>query len=299
MLDRYLHGSVERISPEAPVPVLSFGREENRLGGAANVALNLKALGATPLLVGLVGDDENGRLFRELLQENDLSDAYIVVDSSRCTTVKTRLVASGQQLLRVDREEKHGVGGAAAGAMVDAIKALVGEKAVHQILFQDYNKGVLTPKIIDAVLTVARHSGIGSVVDPKADNFWAYVGCGLFKPNLREIQRQCDFPVGPTLESLDRAADRIFELLDCEAVMITLSEHGIYVNNRQRSAIHPTHARTVRDVSGAGDTVISVAAVARTREMSLDEIATLANRAGAQVIAKSGVVAVDADALDD
>lgn len=297
MIDRYLHGRVDRISPEAPVPVLNLKEEDNRLGGAANVALNLKALGATPLLAGLVGDDDNGTVFRTLMAENGLSDELIVTDPSRCTTVKTRLVAGGQQLLRVDREDTHNMQGAAAGAMESLLKAKLADGQVDVLLLQDYNKGVLHHDIITMALALAKAHDVNSVVDPKNRYFWDYQSCSLFKPNLREIQQQCDFPVEPTLESLDRAADRIFQQLNCGSVMITLSEHGIYVNDGTTSTIHPTDARKVRDVSGAGDTVISVAACGLATDMPLDDIAKLANRAGAQVIAKSGVVAVDLEEL--
>ena len=297
MIDRYLHGRVERISPEAPVPVLNLGKEDNRLGGAANVALNLKALGATPLLAGVVGDDENGKLFRRLLADNELTSELVVTDSERCTTVKTRLVAGGQQLMRVDREDRHDVSGAAAGAMLENITARLEQGQVDLLLLQDYNKGVLHSGNIGRYLSLGNSYSVDAVVDPKDRSFWEYVECGLFKPNLREIQQQCDFPVEPNQESLDRAAAHIFERLGCGGVMITLSEHGIYVNDRNQSAIYPTDARTVRDVSGAGDTVISVAACGLAAGLPLGEIAQWANKAGAQVIARSGVVAVDWEGL--
>lgn len=293
MIDRYLDGRVERISPEAPVPVMRLGKEENRLGGAANVALNVKALGATPLLAGAVGDDANGQLFRELLAEHGLTDEFIVTDPSRVTTVKTRLVAQKQQLIRVDREDTHPLEGAAAGAMLGAIEAMLDSSPADLMLLQDYNKGVLSSKVISRLLELRERFSISSVVDPKDKNFWAYQYVGLFKPNLREIQQQLDFPVQPNLESLDRAAAIIFDRLKCAAVMITLSEHGVYVHDGRSSSIYPTNARSVADVSGAGDTVISVAACGLAAGMTLAEVAQLANLAGAQVIAKSGVVAVD------
>lgn len=293
MIDRYLDGKVERISPEAPVPVMRLGDEDNRLGGAANVALNLKALGATPLLAGLVGDDPNGAVFRELMDSHGLSSGLIVTDSDRCTTVKTRLVAGGQQLMRVDREDTHDVQGAAAGALQDAVKAMLVEGSVDLLLFQDYNKGTLSKAVIENIISLAREHGVPTAVDPKDRNFMAFSGCSLFKPNLREIQQQVDFPVRPVLEDLDKAANVLFARLKCAAVMITLSEHGIYVSAENTSAIYPTDARKVRDVSGAGDTVISVAACGLAAGMSLEEIAKLSNKAGAQVIAKSGVVAVN------
>ncbi|SER04955.1 bifunctional heptose 7-phosphate kinase/heptose 1-phosphate adenyltransferase [Neolewinella agarilytica] len=293
MIDRYLDGRVERISPEAPVPVMRLGREDNRLGGAANVALNLKALGATPLLAGLVGDDENGKVFRQLLTDNDLSDALIVSDPKRCTTVKTRLVAQGQQLMRVDREETSNAEEDAADQIIRRSEAALQGGKVDLLLFQDYNKGVLSPSIIRSLSELAQKHSVDIIVDPKARHFWNYEGCSLFKPNLREIQQQLDFGVRPVLEDLDKAAAVIFEKLACASVMITLSQHGIYVHDGTASEIYPTDAKVIADVSGAGDTVISVAACGLAAGMPLGEIARLANRAGAQVIAKSGVVAVD------
>lgn len=297
MIDRYLDGRVERISPEAPVPIMRLGQEDNRLGGAANVALNLKALGATPLLAGLVGADENGKVFRGLLANHGLSDELIVTDETRTTTVKTRLVASGQQLLRVDREDTHDVQGAAAGAMQERITALFESGKIDLLLFQDYNKGALSAELIQHLSLAAAKHGITSAVDPKDKNFWSFSGCTLFKPNLREIQQQADFPIRPVLKDLDRAADLIFNKLQCAAVMVTLSEHGIYVHDGKASTIYPTNARKVRDVSGAGDTVISVAACGLASGYTLAQIARLSNLAGAQVIAKSGVVAIDLEAL--
>jgi len=297
MIDRYLDGRVERISPEAPVPVMRLGEEENRLGGAANVALNLKALGATPLLAGLVGGDANGSVFRDLMITHGLSTGLLVSDTDRCTTVKTRLVAGGQQLMRVDREDTHDVRGAAAGALQDAVKAMLEQGSVDLLLFQDYNKGTLSAEVIKSVIAMAREHNVPTAVDPKDRNFMAFNGCSLFKPNLREIQQQVDFVVRPVLADLDKAANLLFDRLNCSAVMITLSEHGIYVSDQKTSAIYPTDARKVRDVSGAGDTVISVAACGLAAGMSLEEIAKLSNKAGAQVIAKSGVVAVDLSEL--
>ena len=300
MIDRYLDGRVERISPEAPVPVMRLGKEDNRLGGAANVALNLQALGAEVLLAGVVGDDENGQILRDLLTERGLTTEFIITDPDRCTTVKTRLVAQGQQLLRVDREETFAISAAVRNDLSTRVRRSHGAAPLDVVLLQDYNKGVLTPDLIEDLSSLPGGEEMATVpvvVDPKDRNFWAFAECALFKPNLREIQQQVDFPVRPVLKDLDRAAALIFERLGCASVMITLSEHGIYVNDRQTSTIYPTDARDVRDVSGAGDTVISVVAWGIGTGRDLASIARLANLAGAQVIAKSGVVAVDAGAL--
>ena len=297
MIDRYLSGRVDRISPEAPVPVMQLGKEENRLGGAANVALNVKALGATPLLCGIVGDDANGVLLRQLVTARGLDESLIITDATRPTTVKTRLTASGQQLMRVDRESTDHVTGSAAQSLHATFADTLATGTVDLVLFQDYNKGALHPTITAELLSACRAADVPTVVDPKNKGFWSFKGCTLFKPNLREIQQQVDFTIVPTVASLDRAAKEIFGRLGCQSVMITLSEHGIYTHDGTTSRIFATDAKDIADVSGAGDTVISVAACGLAAGMPLDDIARLSNLAGAQVIAKRGVVAVDLAAL--
>ncbi len=297
MIDRYLDGKVERISPEAPVPVLRLKREDNRLGGAANVALNLKALGATALLAGVVGDDTNGTVLRELSRQHGLDTRLIVTDPGRPTTVKTRLTSGGQQLMRVDRETTDRLGGSTSEALLLAIRLALGGGDIDAVLLQDYNKGVLFEDLTTEVLAMAKASGVPTIVDPKRDGFWDYRGATFFKPNLREIQQQVDFPVEPNLKHLDRAAAVIFEKIGPRYIMVTLSEHGVYIHDGKSSSIHPTDARDVADVSGAGDTVISVIACALAAGVPLPTIARLANLAGAQVIAKRGVVAIDLEQL--
>ena len=297
MLDRYLSGRVERISPEAPVPVLRYEREEDRLGGAGNVGLNLVALGARTALAGVTGADDNADRLGQALRENGIGTSALVRDARRPTTVKTRVIAQNQQLLRVDRESTENLTGEVEEALLGELALLLRPGAPNLVLLQDYNKGVLTPTVIERTLALSHEAGIAVAVDPKAANFWLYRGVDLFKPNLREIQQQCDFPVRPDVSSLDRAAGEIFDRLGCRNVMTTLSEHGIYYHDGTRSGIEPTQARRIADVSGAGDTVISVAACGLAAGMSLQEVAHLANLAGAQVIAKPGVVAVDAAEL--
>lgn len=297
MLDRYLTGRVERISPEAPVPVLRYEAEEDRLGGAGNVGLNLVALGVNTTLAGVTGDDENADRLQQALNDHNIGTSALERDPLRPTTVKTRIIAQDQQLLRVDRESTEDVKGDTKDALLRSVSLLLRSGAPNLVLLQDYNKGVLSPAVIEETLKLAREAGVAVVVDPKSANFWSYRGVDLFKPNLREIQQQCDFTIRPERSSLDRAAAVIFERLGCRQVMITLSEHGIYYHDGQHSGIEPTQARRIADVSGAGDTVISVAACGLAAGMSLPVIARLANMAGAQVIARPGVVAVDAAEL--
>ena len=297
MIDRYLTGRVDRISPEAPVPVVRWQEQHDRLGGAANVALNLHALGTQVGTVGVVGQDDNGHQLRELFTAQGLSDEYILSVTDRPTTVKTRILSQDQQLLRVDRESTEAIPADAARQLFLRLEARLREAPPQLIILQDYNKGVLSDSVIEGVLGLARQYGVLTTVDPKATNFWAYRGVDLFKPNLREVQQQLDQPVGPNQQDLDRAARVLFDRLACRRIMITLSQHGIYVHDGTASDILPTVARRIADVSGAGDSVIAVASCALAVGMPLRDIARLANRAGAQVIAHPGVVALDRAAL--
>lgn len=299
MLDRYLYGKVDRISPEAPVPVLQHRRQEDRLGGAANVALNLLALGARVAVAGVIGQDENASLLTAALKTAGVTDILLLSDPGRPTTVKTRLVADDQQLLRVDRESTDPIATDTAKQLTSIIEDQLAGRGADVVVLQDYNKGVLTPQVSAAVIAAARTAGARVVVDPKQHNFWEYREVSLFKPNLREIQQQCPFPVSADLDSLDRAARLMFERLSCEQIMITLSSAGIFTHDGEASAIHPTRAPEIADVSGAGDTVISVAACGLAAGMTLREVAALANMAGAQVIGRPGVVAVDLADLSD
>ncbi|WP_238750575.1 bifunctional heptose 7-phosphate kinase/heptose 1-phosphate adenyltransferase [Neolewinella maritima] len=297
MIDRYLTGRVDRISPEAPVPVVRWQQQEDRLGGAANVALNVKALGAWAAVAGAVGTDPNAASLHDLLVATGLPGHFIVADPDRPTTVKTRVISQEQQLLRVDQESTEQLPNHIAAQLVTAIAQRADEGGLSALILQDYNKGVLSPTGIAELLQLAGRHGILTAVDPKADNFWNYRGVDLFKPNLREVQQQLDFAVRPRLDDLDRAAAVLFGRLQCKQVMITLSQHGIYTHDGSTSAIHPTPARRIADVSGAGDTVISVAACALASGMSVGMAAQLANVAGAQVIARPGVVAVELNEL--
>ena len=297
MIDRYVHGSVDRISPEAPVPVVRKLRQEDRLGGAANVAVNLRALGVRAEVAGAVGMGIHGTTLRHLLEEGGVGHRLLVRDPGRPTTLKTRVLSQSQQLLRIDQESTESLDAGIEQRLIDGLESRLEEGGVDLIVLQDYNKGVMTAGVIEAVLELGKQHAVMTAVDPKFSHFWAYRGCSLFKPNLREIQQQLDFRLSPDIASLDRAAAVLFERLACDEVMITLSEHGIYTHDGRRSAIHPTSARRIADVSGAGDTVISVAAAARAAGMPLPGAAQLANVAGAQVISRPGVVAVCAAEL--
>jgi rfaE bifunctional protein kinase chain/domain len=297
MIDRYLNGVVSRISPEAPVPVVSLSDRDNRLGGAANVALNIKALGANPILISVVGTDEEGSLFADLLPQHDLSQDGILQSRTRRTTVKTRVLAAAQQLLRVDSEDLHTLDSEEESALQQIILNLLETKDIQAMLLQDYNKGVLSPSLIEFILKEAHKRNIPTAVDPKKDNFWAYKGVTLFKPNLKEIRESIPFAIDTNQASLDAAGKYIREQLGNTYSMITLSEKGVYFENREESAIIPTLPRSIADVSGAGDTVISIATLGLAVGLELRTIATLSNLAGGQVCEKVGVVPVDKNLL--
>lgn len=305
MIDRYLKGKVNRISPEAPVPVVELQNEENRLGGAANVALNIKALGATPYLYSIIGDDTEGGIFVELMKELDLPVEGIMSAKERKTTLKTRIMAGSQQMLRVDSEMTGDIHDSLQENFIKKIQELLGNKDIHVIIFQDYNKGVLTLKTIKEVTSMAIKKGIPTVVDPKKNNFLEYKNSTLFKPNLKEIRDSVPFEVKPETESLKKAADYLRGHLNQKYTMITLSDKGLYLesnvsdilNKELLGQIYPTKMRNISDVSGAGDTVVSIAALGIATALDKDTIALLSNIAGGQVCETAGVVPVNLEQL--
>ncbi len=297
MLDRYLKGQVKRISPEAPVPVLDLQQAENRLGGAGNVALNLLSLGAIPLLCSISGQDEEGESLWALLREQGLSTQGMLLSKNRRTTVKIRLMAGGQHLLRVDKEDRSALQPAEEGAALEKIEKLLSERSIGVILFQDYDKGYLNPSLIKQVLALAKAKNIPTVADPKFRHFYDYKGVRLFKPNLKEVRDRVPFEVRPENSSLQQAARYLRERMGFEYILITLSEHGAFIDGQGKSVLAPTRAQDIVDVCGAGDAVISVVALGIAVGLSLDDLVHLANAAGGQVCRQLGVVAVKPDAL--
>ncbi len=297
MLDRYVTGRADRISPEAPVPVLEFEQEDNRLGGAANVALNLKSLGATPILCGVVGKDADGLHFLECMEENGIAAGGIIGSADRITTVKTRIIAGKQQLLRLDKEQTHDLSNFDSTRFLENAIELLEREAITGVIFQDYNKGVLTQAVIQTLIHAAKKRGIPISVDPKRHNFWSYYAVDLFKPNLKEVRDALQTNISPHDAALKAASKAIRDRNQCQITLITLSEQGVFLDDGSLSQIFPTHPRTVADVCGAGDTVISIAALALSAGLSSPEIALLANLAGGQVVEKTGVVSVDKEKL--
>ncbi len=295
MLDRYIWGAVSRISPEAPVPVVEVAEESERLGGAANVVNNLRGLGAQVDAVGVVGDDYHGGRILELLRKEGTATHGIVVEAGRTTTVKTRVIAHGQHVVRVDRENRAPIRPQTEKALLDRIRHLV--VGADALIFEDYNKGVLTPSLIRETLELTGEMGIVTAVDPKFENFFEYRGATLFKPNRREAEAVLGASIR-TYDDLVRTGEHLKRRLECRYLMITLGEDGLCLFGDDGGIAHcPTDARKVADVSGAGDTVISTAALALAAGASPEEAAVLANRAAGVVCGQVGVVPVTADAL--
>ena len=299
MLDRYLNGQVTRISPEAPVPIVHLQQEEIRLGGAANVALNLKALGASVHLCSIVGKDTHGTLLLDLLPKHELSNSNLIQSTERQTTVKTRVLSGSQQLLRVDREDTHDLVETEEVNLLENVTKLLSKYKIKAIILQDYNKGILTEKVIQSVTSLAKAKQIPIIIDPKKKNFLSYQGVDLFKPNLKEVRESVPFEVQANLESLQQASAYLRRELNHHHTMITLSEKGIFIDDGKNALIVPTQARKIADVCGAGDTVVSIVALALALEMPMQEIAVLGNLAGGQVCEKVGVVPVNRAQLEE
>ncbi len=293
MIDRYLSGQVNRISPEAPVPVVHVRGSEDRLGGAANVALNIQALGGVPLLCSVIGNDEDAQALQALLPANGITSTGLITSNARCTTVKTRILGNHQQMLRLDKEDSFDLDRTETESLLARVAEFLEQYPVGAMVLQDYNKGVLTAQIIPALITLANKKGIPVAVDPKKNNFFAYNNVALFKPNLKEVRDSLPFAIAPELESLQRASEYLRAQLGHVWTMITLSERGIFLDTGGQGQIYPTQQRKVADVSGAGDTVISVAALGLAAGLLPSDIALLSNLAGGQVCEAPGVVPVD------
>jgi len=299
MIDRYLTGSVSRISPEAPVPVVLHTATEDRLGGAANVALNVQALGGIPLLCSIVGNDSDGKkMIEAILPDSGVSAQGIVPSDTRCTTLKTRVLGNHQQMLRIDSEDTHDLSAAESDLLLRRMANLLDTYPVRAIILQDYNKGVLTVGVIAAVISMAKARGVFTAVDPKKTNFFAYEGVDLFKPNLKEVRESSPFEVFANLESLENAADYLQNKLKNKYTMLTLSEKGLYLRGESVGKLYPTKPRNISDVSGAGDTVISIATMGLAAGLDLQTVALLSNLAGGQVCEFPGVVPVNLRQLE-
>jgi len=298
MIDSYIWGKVSRISPEAPVPIISISNKEIRLGGAANVALNIQALGANPILCSVIGVDIEGQSFLELLKKQRLSQKGILKSRDRVTTIKTRVIGNNSQLLRIDEENEEDISQPETNQLLNLISYIIQHEKIDVIIFEDYNKGLITPKLISKVVEWSRTKGIPTCVDPKKKNFTSYKGVSLFKPNLKELREGLKLDIGSdNINELQRAISSFRVKQKFETAMVTLAEKGIITNSRQVKEHITAHIRSITDVSGAGDTVISVAALCRALECNDEFTAALANLSGGLVCEQIGVVPVNKEQL--
>lgn len=297
MIDRYIKGKVERVSPEAPVPIVECIAEENRLGGAANVAKNIVQLGANVKLCGFLGHDEESILFKKLMDENNLDTSLVLNSTERPTTTKTRVLSNDQQLLRLDKEVKKDLSVSEREHLLSKLKTHFTENKIDICILQDYNKGVLSKEVINAILNLANKAHVPIAVDPKFNNFWEYRNVQLFKPNLKEILGALPFQIDLSLPSLVKGANYIKKELNVDFLLLTLSENGVFVSGSGINEVFPTDKRQVADVCGAGDAVIAIASMAMCIGLSTKEIAVLTNLVGGQVVEKVGVVTVDKEQL--
>ena len=298
MVDTYLWGKVERVSPEAPIPIVSVTDRESRLGGAANVSLNIQALGAVPVLFSVVGDDDKGRKFKKMIGKNNLPDHGIFVDPGRITTVKSRIIGKGQHIARVDEESTEYINAELEQKILNGIRTETETNPVSVIIFVDYDKGVITPSLFEEVNKLAKAKGIPIAVDPKKRNFDSYKNIELFKPNFKEFVDGTGLPLKKgDLESLKEAAHALKKKQNFKLIFITLSEMGVFISNGVKEQYYPAVIRHIADVSGAGDSVISVASLAMACGLSPRIMALMSNIAGGLVCENLGVVPVDRNQL--
>lgn len=292
MIDAYYFGKVERISPEAPVPVVAVEKKENRLGGAANVAMNLVALGAKPVICSVVGEDNDGKDLIQLFEKAGISTQGIVRSKDRITTVKTRVISQQTQMLRIDSETTKSISEVESYSLVEKISQLLIDADV--LVFEDYDKGVLTPENIRQITEKAKASGVSVVVDPKKRNFNAYYGADLFKPNLKELKEGMKIELDDTnKKAFEVAVTKLMQDMQLKTIMVTMSEKGVMISDGNSFEYIPAHLRKIADVSGAGDTVISVACLCMALGLANKQIAALSNLAGGLVCEEVGVIPID------
>jgi rfaE bifunctional protein kinase chain/domain len=298
MIDAYLWGKVNRISPEAPVPIVAISKKENRLGGAANVAINIQALGATPVLCSVIGNDPDGRTFMELMKKQRISTEGISESASRTTTVKTRVIGNNHQMLRVDEENEEEINLQDRKHLIERIAGILKNRKIDVIIFEDYDKGVIGKFLIGEVVKLAHQKNIPVAADPKKKNFNHYRNIALLKPNMKELREgmKLDLDKGNMTE-ISEAIRQLADQNNIETILVTLSEKGAYVYNKKESQYLPAHIRNIADVSGAGDTVISVAALCTALGEPPVVAAALSNFAGGLVCEKVGVVPIEKSQL--
>lgn len=298
MLDSYIWGDVKRISPEAPVPVVRVSQTEHRLGGAANVAKNLAALGLQPVLFSIIGTDDAGVQLREVLAKRAISDQRIFASDNCTTTVKLRVLSGNHQMLRIDTDPNSAIPDSMTNTLVQEYQHCLAHESISAVILQDYNKGVLTESVITQLIAYAQDHGVPIFVDPKKQNFSCYAHVQLFKPNFKEfcegIGKTCD---KQNSRELYKLALEYMQEKQISRLMITLSEHGVFIANQSDYVHIPTQVRHVADVSGAGDTVISVAAACIIAGLPDNEVARISNIAAGLACEMPGVVSISKEDL--
>lgn len=302
MLDIYTNGKVERISPEAPVPIVSVTNSFSRLGGAANVAQNLKSLGAEPILCSIIGTDEKSNDLISLMLEQNMNISGIVKSDERITTSKVRIISSNTQMLRIDTEDTFDLTEKEHDSLITKINEIIDKENINGIILQDYNKGVLTEQLIKEVVALANERNIPVGVDPKKKNFLAYQNVTFFKPNLKELKEGIGISSkNDSIEEIIKAVDTLQSKLNCRYIMTTLSERGVLIKDYETNTYHhiPAHLRKIADVSGAGDTVLSVAMLCIVCKESAYNIAAISNLAGGLVCEELGAAPINKKRLSE
>lgn len=298
MLDTYMWGKVERVSPEAPVPIVTLDKKEFRIGGAANVALNCQSIGAKVSILSVTGNDDDSKQLNQLLKEKKIDVKYLLKSNDRITTSKTRIISRNQQMMRLDAEITEDLNKKDETALLEKVQSFITTVKPDIIIFEDYNKGVLTEKLIQQIIKLCKKEKVLTAVDPKRKNFFSYKNADIFKPNLKEVKEGLNLlfdEVNPAL--LKKIHNELAALLNHKVSFITLSEKGVYYQLENSSAIIPSHIRNVADVSGAGDTVIAVASLVYAATKNVHLMAEVANIAGGLVCEEVGTVAINKEKL--
>ncbi|MCB0715532.1 MAG: carbohydrate kinase [Chitinophagaceae bacterium] len=298
MLDTYIWGQVERISPEAPVPVVSLDKKEYRIGGAGNVALNCQALGATVSLLSVCGPDEEGVVLKDLLKQNKVNTTYLHKSSKRLTTNKTRIISRNQQMMRLDAEHTEDLNETETNAFLHKIEKYITTQKPDILIFEDYNKGVLTKKIIEKTIGLCKKYKVLTAVDPKRKNFFAFKQADIFKPNLKEVKEGLHLLTEEvSLPILKKIHQQLKKELQHDISFITLSAKGVFYQQGNTADIYASYMRNIADVSGAGDTVIAVGAMVYAITKNVRLMAEIANIAGGLVCEEVGTVAIHREKL--
>jgi rfaE bifunctional protein kinase chain/domain len=301
MVDAYTWGKVNRISPEAPVQIVNVTKKERRLGGAGNVVLNLLALGAKPILCSVVGNDQNGMDLKHDFEKKSLNTSGLILSNKRITTIKERIIADGQHLLRVDTEDVHPLLEDEEILLLRNIEHILDNAKIDVVIFEDYDKGCITKNVIDYTVELCNHKKIPTIVDPKKRNFCNYKYVTIFKPNLKELKEglKLDETVQDPIETAKIGSKILVSKFGIQNTLVTLSENGVLTYDGKEYTHIKAHVREIADVSGAGDTVVSVAALCLAQNLKLNEIGILSNLAGGLVCEHVGVVPINKQDLYD